>query len=694
MAQWPENPEWVPARDINGGNTFLPADGLLYSDVNKIVQNLIYMQRRVASIPIMQEMGSSTTAAMSQKAVTKIFEDVGVTKNLAIFSAETLVWQENAELIDEITYANDGVTIIPSTKTKVNICYAFPTEVGKTYNVRIKAEKDTLSLVRLLIYKDVTSNITGLVNMTSVDGETYVGEITAQNEETYINLVTKYGTAQATVYSAWASEKEVNSFTSEFLARQKDVKIARENGKVIDEIVDASMSKLDFAASINSKFFDYAVLCKCHAESFAHITANMPWDEIYATLNKNFRREVCNPACSREYNCQCINAAFTVPVYRFQDAVLNDGAFFTDESNRETNVNASLRIPFTKGDGEPTALISPDGNEIWLYCGSKKVLKSTDGYHYTKKGDITLNKPVNDNGYVMHVNFSSVRDYLYDANGEVTGEAVKYYMIGATKHQVNLTVKGEFKSTENRDAPLYLYESDDGLNFNCLGKIFDTGLEYAYRKNLDNFGNSTLLKEGDVWYLLYEMQDRGYGTDFASEADYNNRLSKVRGWEICLATATDPFCPNEDGTIGNWVQCDKNPVIPYMGNKNYTNIVNYGERDTAWQDRSNPDFATRNNVPVKVDGKYYIYIHSETSTQIRRFYSYNLIDWVDEGVLLDVRDKPRAENPSNGDHTITEFRGRTFLFYTHNINGQDQSYMSMRLLVDDRPLNELLRLKP
>ena len=642
---------------------------------------------------VAQELGDSEEKVLSQKAVTRIFESAEITKNLVVFSADTLEWQENSEL-GAHTYPNGGLVVTPSSKTKVNFSYGFPTEVGKTYRIILEVMPNTFTILRLVINKNVLEDTHGAVDFTTEDGTIYVGEITAQNEETYINLVTTYGVEKGVVLSAWGADKNISNFSSEFLNRQTDVKKAREHNNVIDEVVNTSMTKEEFVTAINAKFFDYATLCRCHPEAFSHITSDMSWGEIYSTINKNFRREVCIAECSKKYNYGCINSAFTVPVYRFQDAVFNDGATHIDDAGNETNVKASLKLPLTQGDGEPTALISPDSSEIWLYCGSKMVLKSTDGYHYTKKGDITLNKPIDDSGYVMHPSFSVMHDYEYDESGVVTGETVKYYMLGASQHSVDLTVNGVVQSSEKRDFPLYLYESSDGLNFDCIGKIFDTNLAYAKGKRLASFGNSAMWKEGDVWYLLYEMQDRGYGTDFATYADYDNRLAYVRGWEICLATATDPFCKNADGTIGNWVQCNKNPVIPYKGNKDFTNIVNYRDGKPAWQDRSNPDLATRNNIPVKVDGKYHVYIHSELSTQIRRLYSYNLVDWVDEGVLLDVRDKPRVENPSNGDHTITEFKGRTFLFYTHNINGEDQSYMSIRLLVDDRDFNVLLQLKP
>jgi hypothetical protein len=270
-----------------------------------------------------------------------------------------------------------------------------------------------------------------------------------------------------------------------------------------------------------------------------------------------------------------------------------------------------------------------------------KLYESVDGYNFTLKGDpVLVNSPVQ---YVMHCSVNY-------ANG-------KYYMIG----------------TDSDVAPLRLYESTDGLNFEYKGIIFN--VDEAFNSNgdrLNKFGNSFMWKETDgTWYLYYEMA---------------NKDRPIRaGYEISLATCTDPFIDNGDGTVGNWVQCPTNPVVPFMD----TGVIDI-DYTAVWHDRSNPEVARVNNFPVKVDGKYYMYVHSELSTRIRRLYSYNLVDWIDEGVILDVRDLPTGDGTSNADHCLIEYRGRTLMFYSHNINGV-QTPTNVRLLIEDRPLIEVLR---
>lgn len=43
MANWPVNPTWTDPTQINNGQEYIPADGLLASDLNKIVENALYI---------------------------------------------------------------------------------------------------------------------------------------------------------------------------------------------------------------------------------------------------------------------------------------------------------------------------------------------------------------------------------------------------------------------------------------------------------------------------------------------------------------------------------------------------------------------------------------------------------------------------------------------------------------------------
>ena len=43
MSAWPSNPDWIDPININAGNEFNPADGVICDDINAIVNDLIYL---------------------------------------------------------------------------------------------------------------------------------------------------------------------------------------------------------------------------------------------------------------------------------------------------------------------------------------------------------------------------------------------------------------------------------------------------------------------------------------------------------------------------------------------------------------------------------------------------------------------------------------------------------------------------
>lgn len=51
MANWPDSPEWSDPKTINSGNQYDAADGVLYTDMNKIISNLLYLKQRGGIIP-------------------------------------------------------------------------------------------------------------------------------------------------------------------------------------------------------------------------------------------------------------------------------------------------------------------------------------------------------------------------------------------------------------------------------------------------------------------------------------------------------------------------------------------------------------------------------------------------------------------------------------------------------------------
>lgn len=50
MAKWPTNPSWVDPNNINKGNDYLPADGLVYKDLNALIYNLVYLKNYIDDV--------------------------------------------------------------------------------------------------------------------------------------------------------------------------------------------------------------------------------------------------------------------------------------------------------------------------------------------------------------------------------------------------------------------------------------------------------------------------------------------------------------------------------------------------------------------------------------------------------------------------------------------------------------------
>ena len=76
MSNWNEAPDWNLLSTINGGKEFSAADGLLASDMVRIVENIVYLYKNPgSSLNVVQETGNSETDVMSQKAVTNELDD-------------------------------------------------------------------------------------------------------------------------------------------------------------------------------------------------------------------------------------------------------------------------------------------------------------------------------------------------------------------------------------------------------------------------------------------------------------------------------------------------------------------------------------------------------------------------------------------------------------------------------------------
>lgn len=230
---------------------------------------------------------------------------------------------------------------------------------------------------------------------------------------------------------------------------------------------------------------------------------------------------------------------------------------------------------------------------------------------------------------------------------------------------------------------LNLYTSNDGLSWRYRGHLLKSGYAIANGDIVSIWGNTYLFKNNDgKYYLYYEIGANGGGT-----------------WETCLATCTDLFYENEDGTMGNWSHSSINPILPagtYDISPELISRVRPGNVEIA---------KGEDNQPLKCDGKYYMYFHNvytqgpqttvpvtSSLMNIERAYSYDLEHWINEGIIYDNRNLPTVANGHNADHAICQFKGRTYLFYSTNVNADTQNE-KIHYIIDDRPLHELLKLK-
>lgn len=402
----------------------------------------------------------------------------------------------------------------------------------------------------------------------------------------------------------------------------------------------SGMSKEQFVNVYNSKIIAFCKLCRCNPNCMEELKTTDCESVIYEKINHNFRRDVIKNGMTDKIIASQLNKYFRIPIHRFGDIKLNNS----------DGINDSLIVePFASYAYEPSALISDDGERIELYNASNSRTTSIDGVRWTAAESLVLSGGRN---WAAHTSVNKVDGI--------------YVMIGCAG--------GGDSDT------LDLYTSTDGVHFTWRGHLFQANNTIVAKINgvdtiCTGWGNSYLIKDNGTYYLYYECL--------------------IRGWEICLATCTDLFVDQGDGFIGNWSQCQGNPIIPR------TNIDNDPTKPLK---PGNPEIVKgEDNRPLRCNGKYYMYYHAMTGDDkgpIYRAHSEDLVNWVIEGKIFDNRDLPTLPRGTNSDHAMCQFKGRSYLFYTHDINNYegpnhtaDLSAISIREMCDDRPLYELLDLR-
>lgn len=403
-------------------------------------------------------------------------------------------------------------------------------------------------------------------------------------------------------------------------------------------IVNPSMTKNEFITAFNTALDTYAAFNEAHIHSFLKIPAleqgkedKFSWDDIFFAVNADFRKEIATSQMSMETICQRINKAFTEKIYRFSDARLSDG-------NRKFSLSCNFQAD------EPSAIVVED--RLYIYAHLKRIY-TEDGITWSQPENIVLS----DSGYILHIGVNYIDGV--------------YYMIGTDK---------------NEHGDLILYTSTDGVNFTYQGVLFADGFEFASGSETIAYGNPYLVKEyGSGKFYLY--------IESANNVDQT--------WVINLAIFDDFTTQNQDGTIGSRTIVDNNPVItrPFASYRR-DNTGGVGGSVSA----GNPDFAKlADNKPIKHNGEYYMYLHSTWNgySSLIRERSSDLVHWTGDSVVFDNRDIPtRGEMyAGNADHCVIEFKGRTYLFYSWDINDPNNNPY-IKYTVDDRPFHVMLGLRP
>lgn len=403
----------------------------------------------------------------------------------------------------------------------------------------------------------------------------------------------------------------------------------QEEESTVTEIVNYMMSKTDFITALNSAMATYSANSLYGDESYAFFSQYASFEQIYAGINKSFRYKVIDGT----------EVTFKDVCSKINVAFTTSFLRFEDAKCVNTRRNASINTGFQAD--EPSAVISENGSTLHIYAHLKRI-STTDGVHWTAPIDTPLSGEVT---YLMHNNVCVIDGV--------------YYLIGT-----NINTGGS----------LYMFTSTDGINFMQKGKLFDSGVELQSGHPVASWGNVAMIKDNGTFYLYIESQSSG------------------QSWVIHLVTYTNFDTVNSDGTIGDATIYSANPILirPYES-------TGYVE-GTAASSAGNPDFAKlMDNRPIKTNGKYYMYFHStwKAIAHILRASSSDLKTWSVDGTLADNRDVPTGGDKTSGnaDHCIIEFKGRTYLFYSWDINNPD-AVPYIKYTIDDRPMREVCKMMP
>lgn len=403
----------------------------------------------------------------------------------------------------------------------------------------------------------------------------------------------------------------------------------------MDKITD-KMSVSDLRTSISNNNSSLVEQWKCSEFSFRDLPNNADSKELLKNLRRNLRsNDFFNGMSGKEMADRANEGYAKKDVRRFQDFSIVDLVVPTLSEDPALNVVQTQ---------EPSAIVTDDGERLDL-LGGKFYTYTEDGYNFARPCVVEFE---NNAGYTGITCWN-----YFKANG-------KYYC--TTDANLN-----------NAPAGFVLWEEKTGTTWGetTTKKVFtNPKIIFPYDGgDLNNLGNSCIIKVGNTWYAFLEIA----GT--------------TTPYQIYVATSST--------LDGIYTLVQSSPII-----RNPERLSEFASNSVG-----NPEILMqRNGVPYMCDGKYYMMCHymlhydNKSRSFLYRYYSYDLINWVEEGPMLTGRANPELPRLTNADACWCEFKGRSYLFYMRNANQYlDPSATepaSINMLIDNRPMSVLLRLKP
>lgn len=378
------------------------------------------------------------------------------------------------------------------------------------------------------------------------------------------------------------------------------------------------MNAVDFLAAINANDTSLLTSWDCKANTFRTVDNALAGDAFAERLNANLRSELVYCGMTGSELLESLNASYAKQnVRRFQDYI-------------DVNVVTG---------GEPTALISDDGNRLDL-LGTGFYTYSTDGVTFAASCGVFIDDAVYANAWCNNYFHHNGKTYC-TSTGLLAGNPVGIILW----EEAAGTVWGNTTAPKYFDNPQIIYPYVVG--------------------GVNNFGNSFVFEDNGTWYLLIEAS------------------GEIPGWPYQIYLAS---CATFDGT---YTRVQTGPVVTDIN----ANAV--GNPEIVM----NGDVPHKCDGKYYM---YYHHGVGYATPAIYRAYSYDLITWVIEGPIVDGRAAPARSLWTNEDQCVCEFKGKSYLFYTNNANqyldndpapgvGED---MHIDMCIDFRPMSEILRLKP